>query len=284
MQTGRRFSFGFLCALPFLAIALAGARPLHDLPGHEVIGVVVFLVALAAAWRLGASAIANSASPTRTLALAGVLMLSPWLLIGLLWTGLGAPFQASALENKHRYALLLVNALLVTAGLIVLRDALRERGERFYASALLAATIPAGGLYLTCIAITLAQATMAAQGDRTSVPPVLSQLYDALEFFACALTYVSTALAALAMGQAGWLGKVCVRVFMTLCVVFLVLLMLHGIEYPEISGQTAPWYTQPGVIVRIPAIPWLMPGVMAAMVLRRAGDGVGQDVGVATKT
>jgi len=46
---------------------------------------------------------------------------------------------------------------------------------------------------------------------------------------------------------------------------------MRGIEYPEISGQTAPWWTHPGVIVRIAAIPWLMPGLLAAILLRRAG-------------
>ena len=171
-----------------------------------------------------------------------------------------------SLENQHRYILLRVNALLVAAGFIVLRDALLERRERFYASALRATAIPAGGLYLTCIAETVANSTMAVQGDHTPFPPMLSHLYDVLEFFACALTYVSTALAAAALHKAGLLGKVCVHVFVALCVVFMVLLVLHGIEYPEISGQTAPWYTQPGVIVRIPAIPWLMPG--------DGGDGV----------
>ena len=272
MQTGRRFSFGFLCALPFLAIGLAGPRPLHDLPAHEGIGAVVFLIGLACAWRVGASQLARAASPTRTLALAGALLLTPWLLVTLLWTGLGPPFQATNLENQHRYILLVVNALLIAGGFIVLRDALQERGERFYSSALFAAAIPAGGLYVICIAETAAQATMGVQGDHTPFPPVLSHLYDVLEFFACALTYVSTALAALALHKAGLLGKVCMGVFVTLCVAFGVLLVLHGIEYPEISGQTAPWYTQPGVIVRIPAIPWLMPGVIAAMVLRRAGE------------
>lgn len=48
---------------------------------------------------------------------------------------------------------------------------------------------------------------------------------------------------------------------------------LRGIAYPEISGQTAPWYSQPAVIAGIPAIPWIMPGMFAAVLLRRAGDG-----------
>jgi hypothetical protein len=272
MDAKRGLSFGFLCALPFVAIALAAARSLHELPGHDLIGGVLFVAALVCLWRIGGSAIAQGGSPAWTLVLAGALLLAPWVLVVLLWVGLGAPFQAGALENQHRYVVLTVNALLVGAGFIVLRDALRDRGERLFSSALLAAAIPASGLYLTCIAITLAQTTMAVQGDHTPVSPFLSHLYDALEFFACSSTYVCTALAAAAMGRAGLLGRTAVRVFVALCLVILALLALHGIEYPEISGRTAPWYTQPGVIVRIPAIPWLMPGLLAAMLLRRAGD------------
>jgi hypothetical protein len=268
MDADRRVSFRFLCALPFVALAFAGARPLHDIAGHEFIGVVVVALALACLWRVGRAVVERDGPPARTLVLAGALLLAPWMLIALLWGGLGAPFQASALENQHRYVLLIVNALLVGAGFMVLRDALRERGERFYGSAMFAAAIPASGLYVTCIAITLAQATMAVQGDHTPIPPVLGHLYDALEFFACSMTYVCTALAAAAMGQAGLLGPTAVRVVAALCLGILVLLALHGIEYPEISGQTAPWYTQPGVIVRIPAIPWLMPGVLAVILLR----------------
>ena len=270
MVADRRFSFGFLCALPFVALALAAPRPLHDVPGHEFFGIVPFAIALACMWRLGGPALRREESPDRTLVLAATLLLVPWLLIALLWTGLGAPFQADRLENQHRYIVLMVNALSVGAGFMLLRDALRERGERFYGGALFAAAVPASGLYLTCVALTLAQSTMAVQGDHTPIPPVLSHLYDALEFFACSLTYLCTVLAAIAMGKAGLLGRACVRVFMTLCVVFLVLLVLRGIEFPDISGQTAPWYTQPGVIVRIPAMPWVMPGVLAAMMFRAA--------------
>lgn len=271
MDGDRRWSFGFLCVLPFVAIGLAGARPLHELPGHAFIGVLLSIIALYCIGRLVGPAMASSDSPARALVLAGALLLGPWILIGLLWVGLGAPFQASATENQHRYLLLMVNALLVGGGFIVLRDALRDLDERFFSSALLAAVIPATGLYLICIALTLAQATMVVQGDRTPFPPSLSHLYDTLEFFACVMTYISTALAAIAMGQAGILGRVAVRVYAALCICIVVLLALRGVEYPEISGQTTPWYTQPGVIVRIPATPWVMPGILAVLLLRFAG-------------
>jgi len=60
--------------------------------------------------------------------------------------------------------------------------------------------------------------------------------------------------------------------YATASAVLMLLLIVRGFEYPEISGRTAPWYTQPGVIAGIPAIPWLMPTLMGALLLRRAGD------------
>ena len=47
---------------------------------------------------------------------------------------------------------------------------------------------------------------------------------------------------------------------------------MRGVAYPEISSDTAPWYTRPGVIAGIPAIPWIMACLLGVVVLRRAGD------------
>jgi hypothetical protein len=268
MAAARRGGFAFLCVLPFVALAFAAPRPLHDLPGHALIGVALFALSLACLWQVSVAAVEQGGAPARTSVLAAAFLLAPWLLVALPWTGIGPPFQASALENQHRYILLMVNALLVGAGLIVLRDALQERGERLFSGAMFAAAIPASGLYLMSIALTLAHATQALQGDHTPVLPLLSHLYDTLEFFACSLTYVCTALVAVALNRADMLGRTAASVFVVLCGVILVLLLLRGIEFPEISGQTAPWYTQPGVVVRIPAMPWVMPGVMGALLLR----------------
>ena len=64
------------------------------------------------------------------------------------------------------------------AGIMVLRDALQDAGARFLSRALFAAAVPASGLYLACIAITLAQATMAAvllrKSDRAASGPVVA--------------------------------------------------------------------------------------------------------------
>ena len=99
MRAAEKLSFIILCALPFVAIALAAARPLHELSGHDVIGGLLFAVALACAWRLVGPMTTRDRSAPPTLGLSGVFLVAPWALIALLWVGLGAPFQASALEN-----------------------------------------------------------------------------------------------------------------------------------------------------------------------------------------
>ena len=43
-------------------------------------------------------------------------------------------------------------------------------------------------------------------------------------------------------------------------------------SYPEVSGDTAPWYTRPGLIAGISAIPWIMPFLLGVVLLRRVGD------------
>src|SRR3569833_1714241 len=166
MRAAEKFSFIILCALPFVALALAVVWSLFVFSGHNVIGGQLYAVALACAWRRLGSKTTRDKSAPPTLGLSGVFLVAPWALIALLWVGLGAPFQASALENQHRYVVLVLTAALIGAGFMVLRDALRARGEHFFSSALFAAAVPASGLYLICLSITLAQATMAVHGER----------------------------------------------------------------------------------------------------------------------
>jgi len=44
------------------------------------------------------------------------------------------------------------------------------------------------------------------------------------------------------------------------------------LTFPELSGDTAPWYFHVGFIVDIPAVPWIMPCLLGVVLLRRAGD------------
>jgi hypothetical protein len=76
-----------------------------------------------------------------------------------------------------------------------------------------------------------------------------------LEFVACLLTYAATGMFALSMAKARWLGRGAARAYLAASALFVVLLLARGVEFPEISANTAPWYTRPGVIAGIPRGP-----------------------------
>jgi len=277
-QGPRRMSYVFLCALPFFALAVAAARPLRSPGVHQIIGGVLFAASVVAAWSVGARVIGDKDAEARKLALAGVLLLLPWALISLLWVGVGAPFQATLDENHMRYLVLVSSSILVTSGFVVLKDALYDGGERFYSTIAFAAALIAGATYLWCLDMSLARVVMIVAGDETPSPPFLAYLYSALEFVACIMTYVTTALFATAMRRARLLGSGAAGVYATASAILILLLVMRGLMFPEISANTAPWYTRPGVIAGIPAIPWIMPCLLGAVLLRRAGETRSQEL------
>ena len=266
----RRAGFVFLSAFPFFCVAVVGPRSLRTTPAHQMIGSVLFLAAMAAAWVLGARVIGREQARLRKLALAGFLFVAPWTVISFLWVGLGAPFQATLSENYMRFLVLVSASILITSAFVVLRDALHDAGERFYSTVGFAASVSAGAAYLVCLNISLAQVAMAIRGEKT--PAMWSDFYSALEFFAVVMTYVTTAVFATALGRARFLGRVATLAYVAASVILVSLMVLRGVEYPEISATAAPWYTQPGVIAGIPAVPWIMPGILGAVLLRRAGE------------
>jgi hypothetical protein len=270
-RRARRISYVFLCTLPFLDLVVGGTRALR-VPGvYQTVGIVLFAAIAIAVWMLGTAVIGSGAAARRTLALAGVLLIAPWALISLLWVGIGAPFQATRPENHMRFLVLVANSILVASAFVVLKDALYEAGERFYSSLGFAASILAGTAYFVCNSMSVA-ANFAAMHGAEPPPQVLGNLFSVLEFVACVLTYIATAAFATALGRAHWLGRAGARAYVASSAVMLLLLMMRGLSFPEISGHTAPWYTRPGVIAGIPAIPWVMPCLLGVVSLRRAGE------------
>jgi hypothetical protein len=113
---------------------------------------------------------------------------------------------------------------------------------------------------------------MALHGDKTPPPAILGNFYSAIEFVACVMTYVTTAAFAAALWRVRFLGSSAALGYVTASVLLVLLIITRGLAFPEISGNTAPWYTRPGVIAGIPAIPWIMPCLLGAVLLRRAAD------------
>lgn len=269
-QIVRRVSFGFLCVLPFVDIGVVGARPLRAAGLSPVLGILLLGVIVAALWFAGPRKADLREEGRRKQALAGLLLIMPWAIISLLWVGLGPPFQATLAENHMRYVVLVWSSIAVTAGFVVLKDVLSDAGERFCSPFALATALIAGTAYLFCLNLSLAHTMLELKGDGTPPPAVLGDYYSAVEFVACVMTYVTTAVLAIGMSRVRLLGGGAAAAYAVMASILVVLIIVRGLEFPEISDNTAPWYTRPGVIAGIPAIPWIMPGLLGAVLLRRA--------------
>jgi hypothetical protein len=270
----RRLSDIFLCATPFLVAAVAAPRALRVSGVHHVVGGVLFLAILLAAWTLGGRAIKADAPERRQYALGGALLVAPFALVALLWVGLGTPWEASARENQMRYLVLIAMAVAEVGGFVVVCGALNEAGQRVYAALVLAAIMLAGPLYL--VWDTFMFGVFAAREHAGSTPltfAALDRVLDVLLDIAVVLTYLATAALAMALGRAEWLGRRAARVFVGVSFVALLFLANRGLRYLSPAELSAAWYTVPGFIVGIPAVPYISPFLLGVVLLRRAGEG-----------
>lgn len=271
-STSRRVSYVFLCTVPVLAIIFAAVRALR-VPGvYQAIGWVLFATIVVAGWILGARGIRGSAEGEQRLALAGGLLIVPFALIALLWVGLGPPWGSTPAENVMRYQVLLVSSIAVSCGFVVLRGPLSEAGERCYSALGFAVAMLAGAAYLVWMSFVLG--THVVQVSTGQVAPAivaLNEVFDILLDVACALTYLTTAAFAASFGRTRWLGRGATRAYVAANLIALLCLVMSGMSFPDPRALSTPWYTQPGFVAGIPAIPFIMPFLLGVVLLRRAG-------------
>ena len=269
----RRFCYWFLFAIFIVAIVIGAIRPLRVSPFYQVIGVIQFAAMALAAWILGARAITTSAREPRLLALAGISLITPFMLLALFWVGIGPPWEATPPENQMRYLVLSAMSIAIVVGFVVLREALGEADKKFRPSIGFAAILLAGPLYLIFDAFGFGVATAKLHGGE--IPPAfhdLSEVINMILFLAGALTYIAAAAFAVSLEQALWIGRGAARTFMIVSLVALLLLVIRGLHFPDPRALSMPWYTNPGFIVGIPAVPFIIPFLFGVVLLRRAGE------------
>ena len=268
-----RASYVFLCASPFLAFVLAAIRVLR-VPGlHVVLGIAVFFMFATALWMLGGRAMRSQNPESRLVAMAGILLVLPFALMALLWVGLGPPWVATAAENQMRYVVLVMMAAAVVGGFVTLKEALNLADERFYSTLGFAGIMIASPLYL--VGETLLIAASAAHVRTGKVPEVfvsLSEFQDILMFLGGVLTYAAAAAFAVSLGRVKWIGRGASRTFVAVSVFAIVCLVMRGLQFPD-PAMSAPWYTEPGFIAGIPAVPFIVPCLLGVASLGRKNRG-----------
>ena len=269
-MTTRRFTYWFLFAIFIVAIVIGAIRPLRVSPLYQIIGVIQFAAMALAAWILGARAIMTGSRKSRLLAIAGIFLITPFALLALLWVGLGPPWEATPPENQMRYLVLAAMTIAIVVGFVVLRQALDDADKN---SVGFAAILLAGPLYLIFNAFGFGVATARLHGGE--IPPAfrdLNEVIDMILFLAGALTYLAAAAFAISLGQAKWIGRGAARTFTIVSLVALLLLVIRGLHFPDPKALSTPWYTSPGFIVGIPAVPFIIPFLFGVVLLRRAGE------------
>jgi hypothetical protein len=270
----RRFCYWFLFASLIIALAFAAARPLRVSGAHHVIGVIQFAAIGFAAWRLGAHRVASDDQHLRLVAVAGIFLVTPFALVALLWVGLGPPWQATPAENQMRYLVLTTMSIGIVVGFAVLKEALVETGERFHSTIGVTAALLAGPLYLIWDAFMFGAFTSRLHDG--ALPPAFVDLdttLDIILFVAGGLTYIAGAAFATSLGEVKWLGRGAARTFIIISLGALLLLVIRGLHFPDPQALSSPWYTNPGFVVGIPAIPFIVPFLFGVVLLRRAGGG-----------
>ena len=272
-QSKQRISYIFLCATPFVAFGAGAVRPLR-IPGvYHVIGVVLFAAISTAVWTLGARSIRADVQSRRQLALAGTLLVAPFAYIALLWVGIGPPWVATAAQNQMRYLVLILMAVSAAGGFVMLREVLSEAGERFYSTLGFAAVILAGPIYVVWDSFVFGAYSTLEHGGEIA-PAILSfrAFQGILLYVAGALTYFAAAAFAASLARIDLLGRKASLAYIILNVIALSLIMILIMEHPDPSAESQAWYTIPGFILGIPALPLIMPYLLGVVLLRRAGN------------
>jgi hypothetical protein len=276
VQIGYKDMYAFLWLSPFLIAILGTLSAIGIGAGHYAMAGLLAAAVLLAAWRLGGDAYRSRGDYRRKLFLSGVVFVLVWASLFFIVV-MGPPQGATAAENGVRYVLLAVDAVIVAAGAVLLREAIMEAGGHLFSSLGAAFVQLATPLYVLFSAI--GYLTYRSTDDGALVLPAgsaLEQLALLLLLVAVALTYLGVALTVVALRGTALVKQGTARVFVAsslialLCVAITsgeVLLMREG---P--LGSAARWYAFPGAVLAIPAIPWFLLSFVGFVLIRKARE------------
>ena len=269
-----KVAFVILSAAPFVVAGLVAAIPLRAAGVHIPVGIVAFAVIAVAVFLF----VQNGARSEegREMKTAGVLFIVPFSLFALLWVGIATPYHSTPTENLMRYEVLVIGAIAVTCAFLFLFRIVSRRGEQYFSTYFLGVSMLAGAAYLVWHCFQAGMWLIRIKND-TIAPEHradLLSIFDLYLFFATILTYVATGMAALSMAKANLLSSRASKVYLCVSALGVLFIIFRGVVYPGDPRTSNPaLYEVPGILAGIPAMPWLMPSLLGAVLLRRSGTG-----------
>ncbi|GAB3793813.1 hypothetical protein GCM10028819_06070 [Spirosoma humi] len=264
----------YLTLVPFLAAAIALALG-HSSPQlYLPIWLAHAALMASAIWYLGKNCFTNPNPGQRQLGTIALLVIIPWMGFTL-FAGMGPPptsipeWVNTAAEQQIRYALLIAGGILITAGLALLANKLRQRGETPYwllgvlgmgiALPLFILNMAYWGSFLVESFTNFSAASIAKRPDWYLSMRALFTWISGVEV---ALFYLATAAFALALQSVGWFNPRACRLYLLFSLVGALLSVLPSFSFEPIVMAT--------YLVSIPAFPFIMPYLMALNLINLA--------------
>jgi hypothetical protein len=250
-----------------VAFAFRHISPSVYLPIWIIHGILMILAMRSLARQFLRS---NDSLQTKYIACSSLLIITAWIFISIFF-GFGPPPETIGMwiersgEQQIRYAILILAGILITISYSILRGALEQTGENFYSRL---------GIIIISIAIPLYILNMAFWGgfltsafkSFISTPEKRPDWYDPLRALFGEISTVEVALIYLATGaflvsfkKAGWINPSTVKIYLIVSLVAMFLDLIPGDSLIPLKFA--------GYFVSIPAIPFVIPYLMAIQLL-----------------
>ncbi|PJJ58595.1 hypothetical protein [Hymenobacter chitinivorans] len=273
----RNISQVYLTLVPFLGLIIAFASGHSSYKIYLPIWLLHACLMLLAAWVLGGHLSRGPDANKKRIAVIGLFLIGPWVLISI-FAGIGplpanaAAWVATATEQQIRYYILIIAGLIAAGGFMLLREYLKEAGESLYSRLGSTAVVVATPLFIINMAFwgsylteSYRLFTASASANRPDWYLPVRALFESITIVEVALIYVATIAFAVSMRRTSLLKPAACTVYILVSLVGVVLCSLPG------RGVPAPLAIA-SFAVSIPAIPFIMPYLMAINLLRRVGN------------
>ncbi len=268
----RRLSQFYLTLVPFVVAILGFTLGHSSYKLYIPIWLVHAGLMILAMWMLSEQSIQNPNEPQSHLLLSLLFLMAPWLFISI-FAGMGPPpttvtsWVATATEQQVRYGILLISGVLLTVGFTFLRNQLQRAGEEVYSLLGLVAIFLAMPLFMLNMTywgsfLTESFRIFAVSGSSKRPDwylPVRDQ-FDWISGIEVGLTYLATAAFGASLKTTRWLKPRTCWSYIIFSLVGFLLSVLPDFSFMPLTVGS--------YLASIPAIPFIMPYLMAVNLLR----------------